>query len=161
MTPVTTSDIFDPVTIFELTSQLWAAVVPDVSSLEPNPDAARLLGAGPALTGRIEIGGTWAGVVELTCSVAAARRVAAAMFCLPEPDLDEVAVRDAVGELVNIVGGNLKSLLAPPTSLSLPTVEERQVRPDGGGERFEAGFSWLGEPVLVEIHPGATALAAS
>lgn len=160
---MTTSDIFDHETIFELTSQLWSAVVPEVSSLEPSPDAASLLGAGPSLTGRIEIGGSWAGTVELTCSLAAARRLAAAMFGVPEPDLDELAVPDAVGELVNIVGGNLKSLLPPPTSLSLPAVEEQVGRAGPGrqGSGFEAGFSWLGEPVLVELRPGGSALAAT
>ena len=39
-------------------------------------------------------------------------------------DLTSAEVLDAWGELVNMVGGNLKALLPPPSYLSLPHVSE-------------------------------------
>jgi hypothetical protein len=36
-------------------------------------------------------------------------------------------VRDSWGELVNMVGGNLKALVPPVSRLGLPTAHEREV----------------------------------
>ena len=44
------------------------------------------------------------------------------MFEMSVDDLDDLEVADALGELVNIIGGNLKCLLPEPSQLSLPTV---------------------------------------
>jgi chemotaxis protein CheX len=71
--------------------------------------------------------------------------------------MDELAdsdIADAVGELANIVGGNVKSLLPPPTTLSLPVVAwggaALLVWPDV--ERsIRAELSWCGEPLTVTV----------
>lgn len=70
----------------------------------------------------VHISGSWNGSVILSCSAALARRAAAAMFEVGVDDLDDEEVADALGELVNIIGGNLKCLLPEPSQLSLPTV---------------------------------------
>ena len=41
--------------------------------------------------------------------------------------LTEAEVRDGWGELVNMVGGNLKALVPPISRLGLPTVRECEV----------------------------------
>ena len=69
----------------------------------------------------VQISGSWNGSVILSCSAPLARKAAAAMFELAEDDLDDGEVADALGELVNIIGGNLKCLLPEPSQLSLPT----------------------------------------
>ena len=55
------------------------------------------------------------------CPLALARTLTAQMFQADrQPDLDEV--RDALGELANMLGGNVKALLPAPSRISLPAV---------------------------------------
>lgn len=76
------------------------------------------------LTGSVAIDGAWQGMVVVQCSTALARRAASVMF---ERELDSLGrddVRDAMGELANMVGGNVKALLPAPSRLALPIVGE-------------------------------------
>lgn len=70
----------------------------------------------------VHISGSWNGSVILSCSTTLARRAAAAMFEIGEGAIDDGEIADAFGELVNVIGGNLKCLLPEPSQLSLPTV---------------------------------------
>jgi chemotaxis protein CheX len=70
----------------------------------------------------VHISGSWNGSVILTCPTTLARAAASAMFEIGEEDLEDGEVADAVGELLNMIGGNLKCLLPEPSQLSLPTV---------------------------------------
>ena len=56
------------------------------------------------------------------CSAAAARNAAAALLGVELDDVTTEDVTDALGELANIIGGNVKSLLPEPCALSLPHV---------------------------------------
>lgn len=151
---MTVTELFTPETISEITSQLWCAVVPEQEALEPGAPPG-LRAACEWIAARVEIGGSWQGAVELRLSAAIGRAIAAAMFAVPEQELDESAVFDAVGELVNIVGGSLKSLLPPPTTLSLPTVSG-EPEAISNGEGCEASFVWMAEPVLVRVLPATS-----
>jgi chemotaxis protein CheX len=68
-------------------------------------------------------------IVELRVGTVMARVLAARMIGLPDPGPDDLL--DAVGELGNIVGGNVKSLLRHSCRLSLPSAEiaEGQAEP--------------------------------
>ena len=46
------------------------------------------------------------------------------MFSVPEGELGDEDLRDALGELTNMVGGNIKTLLPGSEFISLPTVIE-------------------------------------
>jgi chemotaxis protein CheX len=72
--------------------------------------------------GRVTISGVWQGSVMLGCSAALARRAAAAMLGKPPADAEAEEIRDALGELTNMVGGNFKTLLRGDCRLSLPDV---------------------------------------
>ena len=58
---------------------------------------------------------------------------------------------DAFGELANVVGGNVKSLLAAPAVLSLPTVAARV--PELAPSRFmrELTLDWRGHTLVVSL----------
>ncbi|HWG95258.1 MAG TPA: chemotaxis protein CheX [Mycobacteriales bacterium] len=75
-------------------------------------------------SGRVLIRGAWEGGVVLAGSARLARTVAAAMFDLPQEQLTDDEVRDAFGELTNMVGGGIKSLVPGPSTLSLPAVSD-------------------------------------
>ncbi len=141
----------------ELARDTWTALLADEDGLlrplgggeEPSGPAS---GEG-ALAATVDISGEWNGTACLTCSVAARRRAAAVMFEMDDQDLTAAEVYDAVGELIIVVGGNIKGLLPSPTVLSLPAVHD--------GADFElpahlelalhVRFSWIDEPVMFTL----------
>lgn len=76
------------------------------------------------LTALVHISGDWDGAVQLELPPALARRATGAMLGLAEDDACPDDVRDAIGELANMVGGNYKSLLHGHCALSLPVVAD-------------------------------------
>jgi chemotaxis protein CheX len=72
----------------------------------------------------VQVTGAWNGAVVLDCASDLARAAAGAMF---DTDLTKVGLlemQDAIAELVNMIGGNFKSLLPETCYLSLPSVVE-------------------------------------
>jgi hypothetical protein len=51
-----------------------------------------------------------------------ARRIAAAIFQVEENKVGSSEILDALSELIHIIGGNLKSFLPQPVTLSLPSL---------------------------------------
>lgn len=79
------------------------------------------LGPDSTVTGIVHIDGAWHGAVLLQCPGRLAATLASAMFQSGDtPGRDEV--RDALGELTNMVAGNAKALLPEPSAISLPVV---------------------------------------
>jgi CheY-specific phosphatase CheX len=65
----------------------------------------------PLVTGRIQIAGAWEGTVAMTASRSFAATCAGIMHGRQPEALTEAEARDGWGELVTMVGGNLKSLV--------------------------------------------------
>lgn len=72
--------------------------------------------------GVIRLAGAFDGMVSLHLAENLVRGAASVMFGLAVQDVAEDHVRDAVAELTNMVGGNVKCLVAQPTQLALPEV---------------------------------------
>jgi chemotaxis protein CheX len=68
----------------------------------------------------IEIHGDWKGTVVLGMSPELAQAAAAAMFRIASEEVTLEDRQDVGTELINMVGGNFKSLLPGPHTLSLP-----------------------------------------
>ena len=81
-------------------------------------------GAGPQVKARLAIHDRaddgYLGVT-IRLGLPLARVLAGRMMSVPDPSGEDV--QDAVNELVNIVGGNVKSLFCPHARLSLPSSE--------------------------------------
>lgn len=75
---------------------------------------------GVRVTGCVQVTGAWRGTVLVECSAEMATRAASILFC--EADPDEAAIADTIGELANIIGGNVKGGLPEPSQLSMPSV---------------------------------------
>jgi CheY-specific phosphatase CheX len=75
-----------------------------------------------ALAGCIQITGAWNGTVTINYPMPLAKQVAAIMFDLHGEPVEDDLIQDALGELTNMTGGNIKSLLPEPSYLSLPAV---------------------------------------
>lgn len=74
------------------------------------------------LTGTIQITGAFRGVVILSVPRAVAAAAAAVMFALEASAIGEDEERDALGELTNMIGGHVKSMVPGPSQLALPAV---------------------------------------
>jgi chemotaxis protein CheX len=73
------------------------------------------------MTGAVHIDGAWEGAVMLQCPQDLANRLTSVLFKAEDtPSSDDV--RDAMGELTNMLAGNVKALLPEPSRISLPTV---------------------------------------
>ena len=89
--------------------------------------------------------------VVVSTGTTVARLIAGRMLAIADPSSDDVL--DAIGELGNILGGNVKSLLRHACRLSLPTAEvsEFPIRTEVAGVSVQALV--LGH--LVELTVGA------
>jgi chemotaxis protein CheX len=98
----------------------------------------------------VSISGSWTGHVVYASSITAARRAAAAFLAMEMDEVSEEDLSDVLGELANIVGGNVKAMLPPGAFLSLPQVllapESAARYPNA--ERITGVYgTWEGEPV--------------
>lgn len=108
----------------------------------------------PMLLGCVQISGAWTGAVEIASSEPMARSAAALMLQLDAAELGDGDVRDAFGELANMIGGNLKALLPGPSQLSPPVVvkgSDFTVALPGTTLLSRGTFRCNGEPVMVTV----------
>lgn len=136
----------------EMVEQVW------VSYLDPE-GASPLVPTGDdtqesEVHASVSITGPWTGHVVFASSNQAARRAAAAFLAMEVDEVGPEDLSDVLGELANIVGGNVKAMLPPGCLLSLPTVV---MAPDSAtkypnAERISGLFGlWDGEPVSVSM----------
>jgi len=62
------------------------------------------------------------GSVLIECGQKLAFELTSRVMSVPAPDFLDNDVRDVIGELANIIGGNLKALMPPDTRISMPEV---------------------------------------
>ena len=109
---------------------------------------------GRSYTGIIHVTGSWEGAVTVHCSEVLARIVTAAMFGTEPHETSSEEVADALGELANMVGGNVKALLPEGCRISLPTVADGiRYRLSVPGTVPLTAVTWTcqGEPLMVRI----------
>jgi chemotaxis protein CheX len=82
----------------------------------PETDIVCTLGAS------VQFMGDWDGAVVVGCDTSFGRTAAAAMFGSGADAISDEDIRDALGELANMIAGNVKPLLPRSASISLPTV---------------------------------------
>jgi chemotaxis protein CheX len=105
------------------------------------------------LSAVIRISGDWDSLVQVMTPRRTAVAIASNMFAMSEDELSEAEIRDAVGEIVNMVGGNLKGIVEGESALSLPCVGE-----SAGAAPFDSSFKGLmvsnrcqGDPLVVRV----------
>ncbi len=105
--------------VAEIVSSVWQSLDLQIELIpEPNP----LSRSNWELTGCIQITGAWRGALTATCGQSLGRSIASAMLGMSEDEVSSDDINDALGEIVNMLGGNVKALLPPPCQLSLPSV---------------------------------------
>jgi chemotaxis protein CheX len=102
----------------------------------------------------VSISGGWSGHVVVSCSEGAAKHAAGAFLMTDAADVTAEDVADVMGELANIVGGNVKSMLPASSFVSLPHVV---VAPDSTVhwpacvQICELAGTWHGESVSISM----------
>jgi chemotaxis protein CheX len=76
------------------------------------------------ITAAVHFAGDWRGAALVECDARQACQFATRLMGIPLPAAIDDDVRDAMGELANMVAGNLKSVLPRGVGLSMPSVVE-------------------------------------
>ena len=115
-----------------------------------------------ALSAVIRISGGRETLVQVLTPRNTAVTIASRMFAAREHELSEAEIRDAVGEIVNMVAGSLKGIIDGASGISLPCVGEST-----GCSPFDDSFSGVcvvnrcqGDPLTVRVFERGTAAAA-
>jgi chemotaxis protein CheX len=89
----------------------------DVAPAEVKPHG------GATLTALVAFGGKWHGAFALECDQPSALKFARRFLQCDDLE-DPNEVRDAIGELANVIAGNVKQILPPGTTLATPSMIE-------------------------------------
>jgi chemotaxis protein CheX len=106
----------------EVLTQIVKSVFVTMMNVEVSPSETRWDPAVDRLTSFVQLTGAWNGAVVIECSRRQACRFAGLILSMDPPDKVDDDVRDVLGELANMVGGNLKSEFLPGVRLSMPSV---------------------------------------
>ncbi len=115
--------------------------------MEIAPSEAQWTADPDAVVGLVRLTGAWNGAVVLETTKEQACEFAGAFLSCPAPKQVDGDVRDVIGELTNMIGGNLKSTMARGAALSPPQVTDGAAAVAGAADRqaFAAqnGLFWV------------------
>lgn len=131
---------------------VWASYLggpPDIQVVEQVPPADEDM----VISGSVLVEGAWTGGVVISCGEQVAERLAAAMLGITD-HVDATDVGDAMGELANVLGGNVKSLLPQPSAISLPIVSHgtrNAPAPEDARDVCLLHVTWHGSPITLRV----------
>lgn len=102
----------------------------------------------------VSLTGAYSGHVSIGCSVHAAEAITGQLLDVPVDEVTDADLIDAMGEVANILCGNVKSLLPQPTALSLPSVSthgEGTMHWPGTHIAADVTATWHNEPIHVQV----------
>jgi chemotaxis protein CheX len=135
--------------------QVWSSFLDESEPLLPlHLPAGQPFAAEEAWSAAVAVSGGWDATVTVELAAPVALALTTTMLGLEAADeAEDGDIADAVGELVNMVGGNIKSLMPGPSVLSLPAVAAgRAAHPSGATEVARFDGVWAGQPVRVAVH---------
>ena len=139
-----------PEVVADLVSMAWQTFVgSELETVEAVPAGDR-----PIMCSSIAVGGPWSATVVLYFSRAIAFSGTATVLGMEPDEVDEADVRDIIGELANIVGGNVKGFVSDADSdwtLSLPVVSDGTLSVPGSRLATEVVFLCDGEFIGCQI----------
>lgn len=137
----------------EIAEQVWSSYLDpegDGPLLPADPETARF-----EVMASVSITGSWHGHVVFACTETAARNAAGAFLAMDAAEVVDEDMVDVLGELANIVGGNVKSMLPVGCFVSLPHVV---MAPGAASSRWPGvvrianlAGEWRGESVTISM----------
>lgn len=139
--------------VYDVTAEVWATLLGEEAALVSRPvPPGTPFDADDLWSASVSVSGNWVGQVTVSISEATALALTRAMLAL-DGTPSEADTADAVGELVNMIGGSIKSLMPGPSQLSLPAVAiGRTAFPNGFREVARVDVTWCDEPLRVSVH---------
>ncbi len=141
------TDLIDEPTVESIAQDAWTALVGEDEVLVPIPGEL----PDDVVSSWVDMTGPWTGTVVLTTGRETAGDLTRALLAETAPDpLEDEDVADALGEMANVVGGNVKASLPGPSALSLPEVGTAPaVRNPEDVCRIDV--LWRGEPLTISV----------
>jgi chemotaxis protein CheX len=135
--------------ISQFVTDIWSTFLS--MQVSPTDKHFKPKGKDNTLVGCVQITGEWQGAVTLYASREIGKKVAATMYGLDETEVDKQQIQDVIGEITNILAGNIKSLLPSPCSISLPSVAvtDYNLHHPGSEPITAVNFDCEGMPFLV------------
>jgi chemotaxis protein CheX len=143
--------LLDPATVQSIADEVWPSLVGDGEAFVPVPVAP----PAEVVSAWVDIVGPWTGSVVLTCSPATARALTEnVLMTRPPAVVDDEDVADALGELANVLGGNIKSVLPGESKLGLPRIGSAPPRGRLDDVRSLVG-QWRGNYLTITVQGAA------
>ena len=153
--PPLITELIDEATVQGIAEQAWLALVGDDEFLVPLPGGL----PDDAVSSWVEIVGPWNGAVVLTTGRSTAEQLSRCLLAEHAPPvLDDEDVDDALGELANVVGGNVKAVLPGPSVLGLPEVGTAP-EPGHPADICRVDLLWRGQSLTISVQSSAEAPA--
>ena len=108
----------------DMLAEIVKSVFITMMGLAVSESEAPFISHGDRLTSFVHLTGGWNGAVLFECNRHQACQFAGLILAMDPPEAVDDDVRDVIGELANMIGGNLKSGMASGVRLSMPTVME-------------------------------------
>ncbi len=137
--------------VTDIVTMVWDTM-PDLN-IRPTLEPCKL--EGDFRIGLIHITGEWNGSANINISEALIVQLASIIFSTTEPTRDEI--QDATGEIINMIGGNIKAILPEPNHLSVPDViwEGESYSWPGNMITLDMGFTCEGQPLQIQLRQTA------
>jgi chemotaxis protein CheX len=103
-------------------AQIVGSVFETMLGLEVGECGASWFPSVDRLTAVVHLAGVWNGAVLLECDRGQACRFAGRFLSMDPPESVDDVVRDMLGELANMIGGNMKCVMSRGIRLSMPSV---------------------------------------
>ncbi|WP_372594543.1 chemotaxis protein CheX [Actinotalea sp.] len=137
--------------ILTLAREVFSAMIdPDPAALRPwTGDVPALVEATYAW---VDLGGETPGRVLLTTERATATRLTRGLLGLADDEpVEDADLVDAFGEIANVLGGNVKSLVPDPGALTLPTVAATSPAGPVPDLLHEVRLDWRGDVLVIAL----------
>ena len=149
-----TSQLIDEATVQGIADESWLALVGEDEVLVPVPEPM----PADVVSSWVQVTGPWNGTVVLTVGRETAAELTRSLLKEHAPEvLDAEDVTDAMGELANVVGGNVKGVLPAPSLLGLPQVGEAP-EPADPADVVRINVLWRGQPLSIAVQGVTRAL---
>lgn len=123
--------------------------------IQPAPPDAAIDASERSMSGCVHISGAWEGSVVISCVAELAHQATEAMFGLEKGAASTEEIHDTIGELANMIGGNVKALMPAPSQLSLPSVSEGtglEMSIPGARSLNQLALESDGKLLFIELH---------
>lgn len=153
--PIT--ELLDTATVQSICDEVWPSLVGDGEAFVPVPVPP----PAEVVSAWVDIIGPWTGSVVVTCAPATAEALTESVLMTRPPTVvDDEDVADALGELANVLGGNVKSVLPGESRLGLPQIGSAPARGRLDDVRALVG-QWRGNYLTITVqgtapHPSGT-----